>query len=222
MPNKIPFEERIPIIETEIAKRRRKWTLNQIDFEDVSQMLMIRIFNKYHTFDEEKGVFSHWVNTVITRAIWTILRDNYTKFARPCVFKCVYNVGADNCSYTPSGKQCEECPLYDAWTKKKRDHHNVKLPVTLDKYDVDSENLVDGFLDIEGAKGVIDNKIESKLKPSEWKVYDLLFIQNKDDEEVAEILGYKTSPGQRCKQIQNIKRTIVAKAREIIDEENLA
>ena len=58
------------------------------------------------------------------------------------------------------------------------------------------------------------------LKPIEWKVYNYLYIENKTEEEAARLMGYKTnekgrSPGY--KQIKNIKRIIVQKVRESIE-----
>ena len=61
---KIKFEENISIIDEEINKRRNKWTLSSIawiDFEDISQILKIHIFKKWHLFDQEKPLLP-WLN----------------------------------------------------------------------------------------------------------------------------------------------------------------
>ena len=50
---KITFEECIDTIDTEIAKRRGKWNLTSlswIDFEDVSQIIRIHIY-EFELFD---------------------------------------------------------------------------------------------------------------------------------------------------------------------------
>jgi DNA-directed RNA polymerase specialized sigma subunit len=99
------FEEMIPSIMVEINKRKSNWTLSSLAFEDVSQMLLIRIFNKYKTFNPEKGEFTHWVNRLISNTIINILRDNLQKFARPCVQGCQFNLGDSYCGFTRSGKQ---------------------------------------------------------------------------------------------------------------------
>ena len=54
------------------------------------------------------------------------------------------------------------------------------------------------------------------LKPIEWKVYELIYIKHKSEEEAAKSMGYRTtekgrSPGY--KQIKNIKRTIIKKVK---------
>ena len=58
------------------------------------------------------------------------------------------------------------------------------------------------------------------LKPIEWKVYNLLYIENKDDKFVAKSMGYITSEKNRLpgyKQIKNIKKRIIIKAKKILD-----
>jgi hypothetical protein len=119
--SKPSFEEMIPAVLVEINKRKSGWSLSSISFEDVSQMLLIRAFNKYHTYIPEKGEFSHWVNRLISNALNNILRDNLQKFSRPCIQGCQFNLGDSHCSYTKSGQQCSECPLYRKW-KKKEEH----------------------------------------------------------------------------------------------------
>ena len=59
------------------------------------------------------------------------------------------------------------------------------------------------------------------LKPVEWRVYELLYIQNKSESEVAKQMGYKTSERNRqpgYKQIKNIKKAIMNKVRKFITE----
>ena len=59
------------------------------------------------------------------------------------------------------------------------------------------------------------------LKPIEWRVYDLLYIQNKTENEVAKAMGYVTSEKNRqpgYKQIKNIKKSIMKKVKEILSQ----
>ena len=221
---KPPFESQLDVIQHEIAKRKNKWTLVAIPFEDVSQMVMIRIFKKYHLFEPEKGEFSHWVNKVISSAIKNILRDNYLKYNRPCL-GCAKNLGGDICSYTPSGKQCEECPLFLKWKHSKEQHFNVKQSLSLENHSQEAESKVGDFTDIAGAKNVIDEKIKKKLKPIEYKLYTLLYVENLTEREAGARMEYRQTNKDRgpgYQQIAKMKAKILVAAKEVIDEEGLA
>lgn len=218
------FEQQLGVIQREISKRKSRWTLVAIPFEDVSQMVIIRIFKKYHLFEPEKGEFSHWVNKVISSAIKNILRDNYLKYNRPCL-GCAKNLGGDTCSYTPSSKQCEECPLFARWKKNKEQHFNVKQSLSLENHAQEAESKVGDFTDISGAKEKIDENIEKKLKPIEYKLYTLLYIKNLTEKEAGEKMGYRQTNKNRgagYQQIAKMKAKILKAAKQIIEEEDLA
>ena len=54
---KLEFEECIEKIDHEITKRKNKWNLTAIswmDFDDVSQILRIHIFKKWHLYDQSQ------------------------------------------------------------------------------------------------------------------------------------------------------------------------
>lgn len=221
---KPPFEEQLDVINHEIDKRRSRWTLIAIPFEDVSQMVIIRIFKKYHLFDPKRGEFSHWVNKVISSAIKNILRDNYLKYNRPCL-GCAKNMGEYNCSYTSNGKQCEECPLFAKWKKNKEQHFNVKQSLPLENHIQEAESKVGDFTDIVGAKQVIDEKIKKKLKPVEYRLYKLLYVENLSERDAGIEMEYKQSNKERgpgYQQIAKMKAKIISVAKQIIDEEDLA
>lgn len=218
------FESQLDIIYREINKRRGKWTLVAIPFEDVSQIVVIRIFKKYHLFKPELGEFSHWVNKVISSAIKNILRDNYLKYNRPCL-GCAKNMGGDSCSYTSNGKQCEECPLFKRWKENKEQHFNVKQSLPLDNHIQEAESKVGDFTNISGAKEIIDEKIKTKLKPSEYKLYKFLYIDNMTEREAGEAMEYRQTNKDRgagYQQIAKIKAKIILAAKAIINEEDLA
>ena len=84
--------------------------------------------------------------------------------------------------------------------------------------------------DIEAAKLVIDREIKDKLNLHEWRMYKLLFIQNKDEREVGRLMKYKaTKKGSVSKKmypgyltILKFKKKVVLLSREIIEDQNLA
>jgi hypothetical protein len=61
--------------------------------------------------------------------------------------------------------------------------------------------------------------MKGKITNVEWKVYNYLYIENKDEIETAKLMGYKTSEKNRSpgyKQIKKIKNKIYKLAKVII------
>jgi len=212
------FEECIPEIDHEIKKRRTKWNLTALswlDFDDVSQIIRIHIFRKWHLFNQSEPL-APWVNTIISNQIRNLIRNNYGNHTRPCL-RCAAAEGDDLCAiYT---KQCADCPLYAQWEKSKKRAHDVKMPVSLENHSQEVYDMVEDSMDIERSSRNLHEKMESILKPMEWKIYKLLYIDHKTEEEVAKAMGYKTTEKNRSpgyKQIKNIKKLIVVKARKCL------
>ena len=70
------FEDCIDIIDTEITKRKNKWNLTALawmDFDDVSQILRIHIFRKWHLYDQTKKL-TPWINRIISNQIKNLIR----------------------------------------------------------------------------------------------------------------------------------------------------
>ena len=66
--------------------------------------------------------------------------------------------------------------------------------------------------------------MKKQLSAKQFQVYDLLFIQHIDEEEVAREMGYKTSEKGRkagYKQIKNLKKVFKQKAQEILKTEDI-
>ena len=79
------FEESIDFINQEIKKRRNKWcltSLNWIDFDDVSQIIRIHIYEKWHLYDKDKPL-GPWLNRIISNQIKNLIRNNYGNYSRP-------------------------------------------------------------------------------------------------------------------------------------------
>jgi len=213
------FEDCISEIDREIAKRKNKWSLSALcwmDFDDVSQIIRIHVYKKWHLFDQSKPL-APWLNRIISNQIKNLIRNNYGNYARPCL-KCAASEGNDLCSIY--GKQDSTCPLYANWARSKQIAHNIKLPVPLENHSQEVFSQQENRIDISANIERVHNKMEEILKPIEWKVYELLYIQHKNDDEAAKLMGYRTtekgrSPGY--KQIKNIKRTIIKKVKISIE-----
>ena len=66
--------------------------------------------------------------------------------------------------------------------------------------------------------------MKKELSSKQYQVYKLLFIDNIDEEEVAEQMGYKTSEKGRkagYKQIKNLKKIFKEKAQDILKREDI-
>ena len=213
------FEECIKDIDTEIRKRKNKWNLTSLawmDFEDVSQIIRIHIYKKWDMYDQKKPL-APWLNRIISNQIKNLIINNYGNYARPCV-KCAAAENESDCYIYQ--KQCSECPLYAYWEKNKKRAHDTKLPVSLENHSQEVYSIETDSYDVEHAAEMLHEKMEKVLKPIEWKVYNLLYIENKDDKFVAKSMGYITSEKNRLpgyKQIKNIKKRIIIKAKKILD-----
>lgn len=215
---KFSFEEKIKDIDLEIYKRRHKWSLTALcwmDFSDVAQILRIHIHKKWKMYDQKKPL-APWVNRIISNQIRNLIRNNYGNFSRPCL-KCSAFEGEDLCSIY--GKQSAACVLFAKWQKSKKNAYDTKLPVSLENHTQEVFNMRHDVFDIEISSQNLHKKMEKVLKPIEWKFYSLAYIHHKTEEEIAKIMGYKSSEKNRLagyKQIRNLKKTILRKAKKYI------
>ncbi len=215
---KLTFENCIKEIDVEISKRKGKWNLTAIswmDFDDVSQILRIHIYKKWHLYDPKKPL-APWLNRIISNQIKNLIRNNYGNYSRPCL-KCDAAEGEDLCKiYT---KQCNECPLYSNWEKTKKVAHDVKITVPLENHQQEVFDMHEDKIDLQNNIEKVHEKMKKHLKPVEWKVYCYLYIENLTEEQAAKKMGYKTSEKNRSpgyKQIKNIQKNIIIKVKKFI------
>jgi DNA-directed RNA polymerase specialized sigma24 family protein len=220
METKPKFDDYIAVIDQEINKRKNKWTLTSLqwlDFQDVAQIIRIHIFKKWNQYDSSKPI-QPWLNRIITNQTRNIIRNSYSNFVRPCL-KCAASQPDNGCSIY--GEQCEKCPLYKDWEKKKKNAYNIKITVPMATHEHEVKEAWDDNINIEHCAERLHQKMKAALKPLEWKVYEALFINNEDEKKVAEKLGYTTNEKNRhpgYKQIKNIRKNIIEKAKKIISE----
>ena len=218
MDKQYSFEESIDIINSEIIKRRAKWNLtaiNWMDFSDVSQILRIHIYKKWHLYDQKKPL-PPWVNRIISNQIKNLIRNNYSNFARPCL-KCSAAETDESCSIYD--KQCNSCPLYANWERSKKNAHDTKLTVSIENHTQEINSIPNENLNMEISARNIHKKMEKTLKPIEWRVYKYLYIDGKDEEQTAKLMGYRTTEKNRIagyKQIKNIKKIIILKVKKYL------
>tara|TARA_R110000796_G_scaffold200958_1_gene317099 strand:+ start:992 stop:1666 length:675 start_codon:yes stop_codon:yes gene_type:complete len=222
--SKVEFEDSIGIIDEEILKRKAKWNLkilNWMDYEDVSQILRIHIFKKWHLYEPSKSL-QPWLNRIISNQLKNLIRNHYGNYVKPCS-KCAAAEDDDSCRVY--GKQDATCPLYAHWVKNKKRAYESKLPVPIDLHLNEVRQRESRDIDFERALEQICVKIMPLLKPIERRAFKYLYIDNLSEEETAKKLGYKTgdktrSPGY--KQIRIISKSIIAKAKKLIFDQEIS
>lgn len=216
--NKIKFETCINLINTEILKRKNKWTLstlNWIDFEDVSQIIRFHIYKKWNLYDESKPILP-WINRIISNQIKNLIRNNYGNYARPCL-KCAAALGDNECRIY--GKQDQACPMFKNWLKTKKNAYDLKMAVSIEDHSNEINNQYSLDTNIQKAADNLHAKMQEILKPIEWKVYELLYIQHKTEEQVCRILKFKYDKKAKStynKQLKNIQKSIIKKAKNCL------
>ena len=215
---KLKFEDHIEQIDAEIKKRKSKWNLTALswmDFDDVSQILRIHIFKKWHLYDPQKPIYP-WINMIISNQIKNLIRNNYGNYCRPCL-KCAAAESGDLCYIY--GKQSESCPLFANWMKTRKQAYDAKLPVSINDHEIEINAAEYSDIDIFALMEKLNEKMKEILKSSEWKIYKALYIDNMSEEDAATLMGYKTNEKNRVpgyKQIKNVKKSIIVKVKKII------
>lgn len=224
------YEDNYAVIEEEVKKRRHKWFLTSLpwmDYDDVSQIILAHIYQKWHQWDPERPL-RPWVNKIITNQMKNILRNNYSNFVRPCL-NCPFNMSGDGaaeslCGFTGSGLQDSACPLFAKWEKTKKAAYDIKMAVSIDAHSEEAYGLKQTPYDIVDAEKKLHAEMEKVLGTRQYKVYKLLYVDHLDEVDVAKEMGYKTSESGRkagYKQIKNLKKQFKLKAKLILDTKDI-
>lgn len=218
----LTFESQIESIQLAIAQHSNKWTLKarpDIDYDDISQQLLIHINNKWNKWDQSRPLVP-WLHRIIHNQIINLLRNVYTGMTRPCL-RCPQSIGDDMCTlYT---KQCSACPLYAKWEKTKKRKSDVCLPVSIEHHTETMHSIPNQEINFDRAIPILNERLKVILKPYEWQFYDLMYIQNKSEIEVAKIMEFKNTEKKtnRFKRMLQIQKSVMDKAREILHEHGL-
>lgn len=219
----LSFEDCYDIIKVEINKKKYKWTLNSISWlgwEDISQIILIHIYEKWPQYNQSKPL-QPWLGAIISNQIKNIIRNNYSNYTRPCL-KCKAAEPGDGCKIYEA--QCSTCPLFSIWEKRRKSAYDVKLPVSIENHINEIHQISEIPYTLERNIESVHKKMREVLKPSEFKVYEGLFISNETEEKLAKRLGYISNEKNRApgyKQLKNIKKMIIAKVKKCIVEEEL-
>lgn len=206
MADKPSFDQAFPEINRIVQSRRGAWTYTSVvEWQDISQKLLIRVFKKWPQFDPAKGPLEHWVNRLITNALLNEKRDEGGRLARPCIGggrangkSCVYNTGGDTCCYTKSGKQCEECPLYAEWAKVRQPQFHVKSTVALENHSQEVSNRPSDYCDYDGLKARLDERMRKELTAWEYHIYTAVYVRHLSPSEVSAELEARVKKWKRA------------------------
>jgi len=219
----LTFEDCYDTISREINKKKYKWTLSSLSWlgwEDISQILLIHINEKWPQYNQNKPLCP-WLSAIISNQIKNIVRNNYSNFTRPCL-KCKAAEPNDGCKIYET--QCAGCPVFAIWEKRRKPAYNVKVPVSIESHTNEVYNMSETQFTLERNVESIHRKMREILKPLEYKVYEGLFIKNETEESLAKRLGYISNEKNRTpgyKQLKNIRKVIIAKAKRCLANEEL-
>lgn len=215
---KFSYEDRSEEIDTELSKRRPRWFLNSItwfDFEDVCQIIRAHIYAKWDQWDQSRPL-EPWVNRIISNQMKNILRNHYSNFVRPCL-NCPFNQTENAnpsrigslCGFTPSGLQCNECPLFAKWEKTKKAAYDIKMAVTIESEHGKVMQISQDTFNVDNAISKLHKAMKNHLPEKQYFIYHMLFIEHMEEEDVAKSLGYKSNEKGRkagYKQIKNLRK----------------
>jgi DNA-directed RNA polymerase specialized sigma24 family protein len=220
----LTYEDCSDEIEKELRKRRKKWTLGVlrwIDWEDIAQIIRAHIAKKWHLWDQTRKL-APWVQRIASNQIYNQFRNLYTSHARPCV-QCKFAVGEDGCSETVSNLQCEECPLYEKWSKTKKYGYHAKIPLELEHHAQEVNNKIDDTINFKETMERVMVELEKHMSPKRLEAFKVLFIRNLPEEEAALFLKLRGKNNGTQKKIMAAHRASLAEeAKRIIAESDIS
>jgi RNA polymerase sigma factor (sigma-70 family) len=221
------FEDKREDLDQLLLKYRPKWQLSALawlDYDDVCQIIRLHVYNKWHLWDQSRP-FKPWASMIISNQIKNLIRNNYTSFAKPCL-RCQYNMGGTLCDWTKSGDQDRTCADFEKWKKKKERAYNIKLPLTLDDgvATLNTSSIKDQ-VDYKLSSGRLHELVMDQLSERHKAIYAMLYIDHKDETEVAKKFGFKGDSTKRktirYKQISNLKKKFYRIAIKIMEDNDI-
>lgn len=201
------FQNHIHEIEILIERKRRDWTFKaslKLDFDDVKAMILNHIWKKWSQYDSTKPLGA-WVNRIIKNQLINTFRNEYKSTSSPCN-TCEFNMGNDACAKFKI--QGIECPDYENWYNGKRHAHNLRMPLPLENHSNEVLSHECKYLDLEKELEDIHTQLKKDFSVTEWKIYELLYIQHNSEEQVIKLMNFHPATGAKIifKIKQNIKK----------------
>jgi len=161
---------------------------------------------------------------IISNQIKNLIRNNYSSFAKPCL-RCPHNMGANSCDFTKSKEQDETCKDFAKWKKKKERAYNIKLPLALEEGIATGTATIRDFVDYKESSGKLHDLVMNQLNEKHKNIYYMLYIENIDENEVAQKFGFKADSSKRkkprYKQMANLKKKFYTIALKVIKDNDI-
>jgi len=221
------FEDCIDVIENAIRKQRSRWRLDCIswfDFEDVEQVIKIHIYKKWDMWDQKRPL-EPWINIIVSNQIKNLVRNHYGNYVKPCA-SCEFNMGDNACSFTSQKVQNRECDKFAKWEKTKKSAFSLRVAVSADEhmYEIGSAESEDNVFFHNSVKR-LNIEMKKELSEMHYKAYKMLYFQDDSTEEdVANLMGYKTNEKKRkagYRQVKNLKKIFAQKAEKIMRDNDI-
>ena len=224
-PSKKTFDDCIDIINLCIQKQRSRWRLDAInwfDFEDVQQHIKIHIYNKWSQWQQDKPL-EPWLGKLIRNQIYNLIRNHYGNYVKPCL-SCPFALGEDGCSATANKIQNSQCLDYSKWEKTKKVALDLRTSLSMEDHYHEVSSRASKDFSYERSTEKLNIEMKKVLSEQHYKAYYMLFFEKKTEEDVAKMMGYKTSEEKRkagYRQIKNLKKLFLQKAAEIIKQKDI-
>ena len=95
------------------------------------------------------------------------------------------------------------------------------MAFSIEDHPYEVSNSTEDYVDIQKSTQSLHNTMKKILKPIEWQVYELLYIKQKSEEQTCKALKLKFDKKVKTgynKQLRNIQKAIITKARKAIYE----
>tara|TARA_B100000287_G_scaffold101468_1_gene93707 strand:- start:65 stop:745 length:681 start_codon:yes stop_codon:yes gene_type:complete len=221
------FEDKREDLDELLKKYRGKWQLNALawlDYDDVCQIIRIHIYKKWHLWDQQRP-FKPWAAMIISNQIKNLIRNNYSSFAKPCL-RCPHNMGNTACDFTKSREQDISCEDFAKWKKKKERAYNIKLPLALDDgVALKSTARLEDDFNYADCAAKLHKLVVKQLNEKHKQIYIMLYVQNMDENKIAEKFGFKADSSKRkkprYKQMANLKKKFYTIALKIMKDNDI-
>ena len=103
--------------------------------------------------------------------------------------------------------------------KTKKAAYDIKMAVTIENHPGEVFSMQDPNIDIDSLISKLSQALSKALPEKQYKIYDMLYVQHMDEEDVANVMGYKTTEKGRkagYKQLKNLKKLFKEKAINIL------
>tara|TARA_R110000803_G_scaffold210509_3_gene282488 strand:- start:1059 stop:1757 length:699 start_codon:yes stop_codon:yes gene_type:complete len=225
------FEDVEPNIEKLLIRYRNKWNLDVIrhyEFEDFKQDVKLHIYLKFQKWKQSEP-FDPWCSRVIHNQLINKKRNLFTNHSKPCS-NCFFNNGGDSCGFTESKIQSVECSKFKQWTKGKKSAYEIKTATDIDSDFLEISKVEDLNIDYEKFLSSIRVEILDRIKNAKYKmtsttlkIFDMTYLQKKDDNDISRTLGYTTSERNRNPGYRNLslhRKIIKEIAKELLTKED--